>query len=236
MAAMKKQITPYSDEELKILLDWYPLVGGKAVVQRLKELGYNRSFRSVVTKASKLGLKSPIYQKNCVTSFKKGMASHNKGQKMQKSHYEKCAPTMFKKGVIPHNTLHDGVITTRHLDGKPYLYIRLGAAKWEPLHRYTWKEKNGEIPIDMLVTFIDGDYLNCTIENLRLISRADNARRNYNLEKVLETNKHYTDKQIAGRLGKNNRLLRTAILQQPEIIDLARAKIHLDRAIKKSKI
>lgn len=49
---------------------------------------------------------------------------------------------------------------------------------WPLLNRHTWEQHHGPIPPKHIVAFKDGDRSNCAIENLELISMADNARRN----------------------------------------------------------
>lgn len=49
---------------------------------------------------------------------------------------------------------------------------------WPLLHRHIWSQHHGPIPAKHIVTLKDGDRSNCAIENLELISMADNARRN----------------------------------------------------------
>lgn len=44
------------------------------------------------------------------------------------------------------------------------------------VHRLVWETFNGEIPKEMTVDHIDRDKKNNSLENLRLLSRADNAR------------------------------------------------------------
>lgn len=47
--------------------------------------------------------------------------------------------------------------------------------RWEFLHRAIWEEHNGPIPDGMYVIFKDNNKLNCDIDNLMLISKAENA-------------------------------------------------------------
>ena len=49
---------------------------------------------------------------------------------------------------------------------------------WPQLHRKIWQEHHGEIPEGHIVTVKDGNKTNCAIDNLELMSKADNARRN----------------------------------------------------------
>ncbi len=46
------------------------------------------------------------------------------------------------------------------------------------MHHQVWREHKGPIPPKHIVIFKDGDRTHCEIDNLQLISMADNARRN----------------------------------------------------------
>lgn len=105
--------------------------------------------------------------------FKKGMRPWNKGRKHDVGH-----GTRFKKGNLPHNTKHDGAIRIQpDKSGRNYKYIRIGKANWIPLHRYIWTQVYGD-PGTNVIRFKDGDTMNCSIENLDMISRGENARLN----------------------------------------------------------
>ena len=43
-------------------------------------------------------------------------------------------------------------------------------------HRVVWEQAHGPIPEGYLVKFKDGNRMNCSIDNLYLVSRADHAR------------------------------------------------------------
>jgi hypothetical protein len=113
-------------------------------------------------------------------NFKLGHEPYNKGSKG----CMKPNRTSFKPGQEPHNTKHDGAISIR-TDNRdvPYQFIRVEKGKWVPLHRHLWEQAHGPIPPQHIVIFADGDTMNCELSNLRLISRAENAKRNANHEK-----------------------------------------------------
>jgi len=115
------------------------------------------------------------------TRFKKGHITWNKDTKG----LTKANNFSYKKGNLPHNTKFDGCITLRSIHGKTkdksktaYLFIRLDKGNWDLLHRHLWRLHYGEIPIDANVQFSDGNQLNCTIENLELVSKSTNMKRN----------------------------------------------------------
>ena len=90
--------------------------------------------------------------------------------------------TQFKPGTQPPNTKYDGAITLRgtskKIGSEPYLYIRISKAKWKLLHRHVWEQHKGPIPKGHIITFKDGNFRNCNIENLECITMAENMKRN----------------------------------------------------------
>ena len=116
------------------------------------------------------------------TQFRRGHNTWNKGKKMPKDYCDdkpKMKATQFKKGQQPHNTLYDGVIVMRkEKTGRLIKLIRIAKAKWQYLSVYTWEQHYGPVPEGMIVAFKDRNSMNCVIENLELIDRAENMRRN----------------------------------------------------------
>jgi hypothetical protein len=148
---------------------------------------------SVYHKANQLGLKKSEEYKNSPfsgrlrpgtniggnTRFQKGLIPHNKGKQMNAETYAKVSKTMFKKGNKPHNTKEIGCVNLRRDKSDiPYYFIKISDGIWEPLHRVIWQLHNGEIPENMKITFIDGNSLNCQINNLQMVSYADLMRKN----------------------------------------------------------
>ncbi len=116
--------------------------------------------------------------------LKPGHKPWNKGKSYTANGSEK---TWFKKGHLPHNTKEDHAISIRyHVKGYHYKYIRLSKGIWVLLHRHIWEAVNGQIPKGYNVCFKDKNTLNCNIENLELVSRQENMRRNQNREKASE--------------------------------------------------
>jgi hypothetical protein len=133
-----------------------------------------------------LGLIVPrevIEQRIIASRIQKGNTPMNKGRKMKEwmsaEGIRNSRRTRFKKGSLSHNTQYDGAIRVRRdSSGRQYQYIRVSLGKWELLHRWVWTVMKGEIPSKHLVVFKDGNPGNCNIDNLEVITRAENMRRN----------------------------------------------------------
>lgn len=112
---------------------------------------------------------------NC--KFQKGDTPFNKGKKqvdyMSEKSLKRTKATRFKNGTMPHN--HRPVGSTR-ITKDGYIEIKVAEPnKWELKHRKVWEEHNGSIPENCCVRFLDCDKTNCNIENLYLVSRAENV-------------------------------------------------------------
>jgi len=82
----------------------------------------------------------------------------------------------FKKGNIPQNCKPVG---TERLDRDGYVEIKISDPnKWQLKHRYLWEKENGKIPKGMVLIFKDNNKLNIDLDNLILISRAENMKIN----------------------------------------------------------
>lgn len=207
---------PWTQEEIDTLSRMYPDHFGGEIAELL-----GRRSSSVYCKARQLGLvcseekirragmMSCNHPKSIATRFTKGHTPANKGRKMSPEHYAKCQPTMFQKGHSSHN--HKEVGSERvNVDG--YIEIKVAEPnKWRCKHRIIWEQHNGEIPKGYNVQFKNHNPLDCRIENLYLISRAEQmgkensymARYPKDLQDVIRF-KGYVNRQIhkAQRNGK----------------------------------
>lgn len=107
------------------------------------------------------------------TKFKKGHKTWNKG--MKGVCFSGCEKTWFKKGHKPHNTKFDGY--TR-VGRDNYIEVRVAEGKFIGLHRKIYEDHHGPVPSDSIVIFKDGNKRNFDINNLEMITKAENARRN----------------------------------------------------------
>jgi hypothetical protein len=116
-------------------------------------------------------------QRNCC--FKKGSTPPNKGKKhaeyMTPEQIEKTKKSRYKKGNVPFNVKYDG---HERISVDGYVEIRISQGVYKLKHRELWIKQNGSIPEDCVVIFKDGNKQNIVIENLQLITRAENMLRN----------------------------------------------------------
>ena len=111
--------------------------------------------------------------------FRKGQQPHNKGKKPPEEVLAKMARTWFPKGVMPHN--HKPVGSERiNVDG--YIEVKIREPRtWMLKQRLVWEEHYGKIPKGKLISFVDGNPLNCSIDNLVMIDRQMNAVLNHKI-------------------------------------------------------
>ncbi len=124
--------------------------------------------------------------------FPKGHVPANKGLRRPGYHAGRMKETQFQKGcrsgIAARNWQPIGTIMP-DADGYQRIKVReaqhgkkatgFGNTKvWPLLNRYLWEQHKGPIPPKHIVIFKDGDRSHCEIENLDLISMAENARRN----------------------------------------------------------
>ena len=167
------------------IIDLYPHHSSKYIAELLGvtiSKVYNTAWSNKVKKSAEYMLtpeSGRIIEPSVANQFKPGHTPHNKGKQISAEIYEKVAPTMFKKGNKPHNTKPNGTINIRaDKSGRLYQYIKIKDSHWELLQRYVWTKANGEIPSGSVVIFLDGNYLNCELNNLQVISRKENMARN----------------------------------------------------------
>jgi hypothetical protein len=167
----------FTEKEDQFIRDNYLSIPIKRLARMM-----GRAEGSVTGRFRRIGLVLPpalAAERKAASTFKKGCIPPNKGKGMSREIREKVSRTWFPSGHQPHNTKEDGMIVGR-IDntGKKYLYIREAKSKWELLHRHLWRKHHGQIPAGLIVAFKDGNSENCVIENLELIDRAQNMRRN----------------------------------------------------------
>ena len=182
----------WSDDQTRLLMQLYPDTPMPELIQRL---GFTAS--AIYQKARSLGLRrSEQYLASehacrlrkgdnvgAEYRFRPGMASWNKGKKGWQAG-GRSAETRFKPGTINGSAAErlkpvgfervtdDGILQRKiRADGPPH-------RRWQSVHEIIWEELNGPRPAGHLVVFRDGNRRNFSPDNLELITRAENCRRN----------------------------------------------------------
>lgn len=128
--------------------------------------------------------------------FKPGQDPWNKGKSFNPG--GKSVDTQFKAGQDPWNTREDGSITVRYEKGtgRYYQYIKVNGT-FVPLHRHIIEQRCGKIGKGMVVIFKDGNSMNASPDNLELINRREQLRRNHNVKKASESMKKHWNYCVA---------------------------------------
>jgi hypothetical protein len=198
---MARQI--WAEADLALLRSLYSSRPTTEIAPRL-----NRTVHKVYAKAAALGLKkSPAFFESEEsgrlrkgqtrpgterTQFPKGHVPANKGLRRPGWFAGRMRETQFQKGARSGKAAKNWrPIGTVQPDSGGYLRIKVREAVygaeptgfgnsrvWPMYNRYVWEQHNGLIPPKHLVVFRDRDRGNCSIENLELISMAENVRRN----------------------------------------------------------
>ncbi len=155
----------YTEEEKEFLKSFIP---GHSYIDVAAE--FTNRFRPVNTEQIIAYAKHHRIRNGLDTRFKKGRVPHNKGVKGVCG--KGCERTWFKKGAEALKTKPVG--TEVVIDG--YLKVKVAEPNvWKFKHRLVWEKVHGEIPKGHLIIFKDNNSLNCDLDNLLCISRAEHA-------------------------------------------------------------
>lgn len=225
----------WTEQERQDLIRLFPDNYTQEIAVKLK-----RTYRSVCSQANLLGLKKSenfklielskqgerLKEVGKKSRFSEGHISHNKGVKMPDEVREKVKHTFFQRNHTPHNTKYDGY---ERITKDGYVEIRIKKGSFILKHRYIWEQAHGALPKKMKLAFKDGNRLNITLENLELISEAENAKRNNQLSHI-----ELSDKYLAAIMSIRKPELRPLLLQQPQILELKRSQLKLLRVCRQS--
>jgi hypothetical protein len=168
----------WTAEEDRLLRAIYPDHDSEYVAGYL-----HRSRYSVKARAGKLGVKKrpeayeALHRKG---QFRKGQAPKNKGRKietwMSAESIERSKEGRFKKGECRADNPSRRPIGWEFQEKDGYVYVKCPDRKRRAKHRWVWEQAHGPIPKGMVIRFKDGDRTNCQLENLFMVSQAENLR------------------------------------------------------------
>lgn len=181
--------TPDEDETLRLNFPMWPafLVGhiigrsASSVHQRAKRLGVEKHpdhWRNPMAH-----LWAGFGHPNTIASrIKPGATPANKGKRRPRGWAPgRMATTQFRPGTRPYNWQPVGSL---RVDAQGYTWrkVRDGAVparhNWRMLHVLMWEDVHGPVPKGWIVVFRNGDRHDLRLDNLEMIHRRDNARRN----------------------------------------------------------
>lgn len=171
---MKKRTHIWTDEQKEFLKVHYPK-NSRADLLNL----FNLTFATNI----KLGQLIGCLKNNRITSGRTGhfSAGHVPANKGTRGVYNIGGNiTSFQKGQVAHNYKPIGY---ERVDRDGYLLVKVQDdgpwhKRWRAKHRVVWEEVYGEIPKDNCLIFLDQNKQNVSLENLRLISKAQLSRMN----------------------------------------------------------
>lgn len=172
---MKGVYQNWNEEQIQFIFENYKKLYKPQILEAVNKLGEPHTYGSLKRFYAHKHLVSGLPSK-----FVKGGVSWNKGRKMSPEQYEKQRPTMFKKGIIPHNTKAIGDLAYQR-DSSGCVYVKRKIAEpdvWILEHRRVWEEHNGKIPKGYVITFLDGNTLNCDINNLVMLTKEELCKLN----------------------------------------------------------
>lgn len=173
-----KQQRRWTEEEKRLFIALYPDHDNSYIAEIL-----HRSEASVQGKANKLGLrKSPevFDMLRRRGQFKKGHEPHSKGRKiwtwMTAEGIERSKAGRFKKGEFRADNPSNRPDGYEKVYSDGYVWAKVPGGHKKQKHRLVWEQAHGPIPKGMCIRFKDGDRTNCAVDNLFMVSRAENLR------------------------------------------------------------
>lgn len=161
----------FSEEHSKYIFNHYKGTGPIAMANQLNKK-FGTSFTPQQIKSFYANHKLSSGLTGC---FEKGHIPANKGKHV--GVHPNAVATQFQPGNQPYNKLPISSVIVKS-DG--YLWRKLGPGNrdWRQEHILIWEAAHGPIPAGHVVTFVDGNKLNISLDNLRLISNAVNLELN----------------------------------------------------------
>lgn len=213
LGLLRMEMEYWTPEQVEVLKSNYKTIGDTELAIMFnewwtKKKGWTKNH--IEKKRRYLNLKRTAKQQSKIKSrnTKNGMFSVNHGKRWEGK--------VAKPGEIR---------VWMNQDRRLYKYIKTenGFFPYAPI---LFAQHYGAIPKGNVIRFIDGNSLNCTIENLKMITKKENAILN-----VVVASQSLSDNYVAGVLSHRDKELRKLIKLNPEIINTKREQLLLNRQI-----
>jgi len=198
----------WTDADLWRLIAWHPNMSNVAIAGKL-----GRTTCSINKQSGILGLEKSREYLSTIP-VKSGMVEAGKAYRYPKGHVPinkgikgwqaggRSVETQFKKGQV--SSRWDPavfIVGAPRINGDGYIDMKIkeGSRSWRQLHLILWEDAHGPVPPGRILRFKDGDPMNVVVDNLELINRGENMRRNsiHNLPQPLKSTI-----QLLGQLKK----------------------------------
>lgn len=217
----RMELEYWTDEQIALLKKWWKTRGDSEIAEEFakrwdKAKGWSK--KHIEKKRRYLGLKRTEEMK---------LKIHARNKRLGR--WSECAVKAWKhRDVNPDGSI---VYWLNGRTKKPMPMIKVDGI-YVHYPRYRWKQLGRKIKRGHNIILRDGDPFNLSDDNLEMLSDKDLAIRNCAI-----SSKGLSDKYVAGMLfqGEENKELRKQALKHPELIELKRAQLLHNRAIKEAR-
>ena len=171
----------WKQREINVLLNYYKTHSSYEIAEML---GNGRTHRSVLHKLERLG----ISKLNAIRE-RKGWIEKKHEAKPKPKPKRKC-----KSQSSPRQKPIGTIVIRMNKQNQKFKMIKFAEPnKWMMLNRNIWEKHNGKMPPKHIIRHKDGNKLNCDIDNLVLMSLAENLKLNWNHKKSAKTRKRISN-------------------------------------------
>lgn len=159
----------YSDEEEAFLIDYVP----GHTYQEIAD-AFNARFPDHYKKLNTWMVNRFCTRHKITTGnahrFQKGHIPANKGEKVPLE--KQSLGTQFQKG----HTINNRPIGAEQIRKNGYIWVKVEQPrKWRKKHLVVWEQAHGPLPPGHVILFRDGNRLNCSLDNLALVTKSEHT-------------------------------------------------------------
>ncbi|MES2590877.1 MAG: HNH endonuclease signature motif containing protein [Bacteroidota bacterium] len=203
----------WTEEQILFLNENYKTVGDVELAEIFNQLYYKSkgwTKKHIEKKRRYLKLKRTEKQKNKIRD------RNTAAGRFSINHWRRWIDRVSPVGEIR---------TWKRESGRPYKVIKTESG-FVHYAQWLYVQNNGPVPEGMVVRLKDDDPLNVIPENLEIIHWSENALRNSGKASI-----GLSDNYVAGILTHNNPELRKKIKEYPELIEIKKQQLNLNRQL-----